>query len=106
MNTLKMHRTRTFLADIREKDAKWLRDNVPFQFTPLTEDVLENKTTEERSQLIISRLNALNSSLLVGYFADRFHPEVIPHELDFTLLTSWITKDLPPLTKEYSFPFE
>ncbi|KAK8065578.1 hypothetical protein PG997_012325 [Apiospora hydei] len=101
-----MHRTRTFLAAIRDKDPEWLRKNVPFRFKPLTEEELENTTKEERARIIVPRLNALDSSPLVGYFAEKFHPDFIPYELDYTLLTTWIEKYEDALPTGYSFPYQ
>ncbi|KAK7998792.1 hypothetical protein PG991_014467 [Apiospora marii] len=101
-----MHRTRTFLATIRDKDPRWLRDHVLFRFKPLTEEELENKTKQERAQIIVPRLDALNPLPLVGYLADSFHPEINPFELDYSLLTGWLEKYPGPPPDGYVFPFD
>ncbi|KAK8136861.1 hypothetical protein PG984_004801 [Apiospora sp. TS-2023a] len=101
-----MHRTRTFLATIRDQDPEWLRENIRFRFEPLTEEELESKTKEERAEIIIPRLNALNPLPLVGYFAEQFHPEINPLELDYSLITAWIQKYTDPLPNGYPFPIK
>lgn len=89
-----MHHTRTFLVTIRDKDPEWVRKNVPFRFQPLTEEELEKNTKEKKAQIIKERLNALNPLPLVGYFADRFHPDINPFELDYALITHHVDQKL------------
>ncbi|KAK8046238.1 hypothetical protein PG996_014302 [Apiospora saccharicola] len=101
-----MHRTRTFLADIRNKDPEWLRENVPFRFEPITEEELENKSNEEKARITIPRLNTLNPLPLVGFFADQFHPEINPYELDYTYLTKWLQYIPGPPPAGYVYPIK